>query len=71
MASIAMPIRFTGEVAACISIRYFTSAVPSAAVAERYVPLLTAAVKKIETSARNLAAPDICMPPAALMASPR
>lgn len=71
MASIAMPVRFTGEVAACVSISYFRSAVPAGAIAERYLPQLTAAVEKIEASARNLVAPGICMPPAALMASAR
>jgi len=69
MASIAMPVRFSGEVAACVSISYFKSAVPAAAAVERYVPQLTAAVEKIEASARNLVAPPgIRVPPAALMA---
>jgi IclR family mhp operon transcriptional activator len=72
LASIAMPVRFTGQVAACVSISYFKSAVPSAMAAERYVPQLMAAVEKIEMSARNqIAPPGIRMMPAAIMALPR
>lgn len=71
MASIAVPVRFTGEVAACVSICYFRSAVPSQAAAERYVSQLIAAVEKIEASAHDLVASGIRMPPAVPMASGR
>ncbi len=72
MASIAMPVRYTDRVAACVSISYFSSAIASSAAAHRYVPQLTAAVEKIEASARlSLVPAAIGMTPAAFMVSAR
>jgi IclR family mhp operon transcriptional activator len=72
MASIALPVRYAGRVSACVSISYFSSAMRPADAAAQYLPLLQAAVEKMENSALVLDVPlgqRVARKPAVLEAS--